>query len=484
LNVNMSRRAALKAAGVGAASLVVGAGVGQGTALASRPRRADAVAALRNALGSKVLFPGDPDYDNERAAFNTLIQQSPLAIVLAQTPQDVATAIRIGGSELGWPVAVQATGHGICVPADQALLINLREMNGVTIDTAAGTARISGGAKWKDVITAAAPLGLLPPVGSTSDVGATGYVTGGGVPIVGRTYGFAADKVRRIEMVTPDGRYRCLSPDERSELFWAVRGGGSNFGAVTSFEIDLIPASTVYGGALVFSAATSAQAFQAYVDWTATVSDQMTAVASFIRRPNAPQVLSIEIVYLGSATDGASQLAPLRALNPVSDTVAEVPNSQLDSIFRVPTTPGATVSASGLFGQLDANGVNTVLSAIGFGATLPSGVVEVRQLGGAFAGPPVAPNAIGNRDASFLLFLSNPAPQPQLVPSIEQAQQNALTQLAPVLTGGRVPTFLGTLDTSPDAVKSAYGQDNWDRLLQLKHQYDPANLFRFNHNIQ
>jgi FAD/FMN-containing dehydrogenase len=463
---------------MGAAALAVGAGVDVASA-GTRTTPDD----LRKALGGKVLFPGDPDYDAESASFNTLFQQHPNAIVLAETAEDVATAVRIDARGLGWPIAVQATGHGTCLPADGALLINMRKMNGVTVDTAAGTARISGGARWSDVLAVAAPAGLLPPVGSTSHVGATGYMSGGGVPIIGRTYGFAADRVRSIELVTPRGRSRHLTAHSEPDLFWAVRGGAGNFGAVTSFEIDLLPATTVYGGGLVFPAAAADQAFRAYVAWTATVSDQVTSVASFIRQPTS-QVLRIEVVFVGSSADGAAAIAPLRALNPVADTVTEVPIAQLDSIFNVPIRPGATLVEGGLIGQLDANGVDLVLNAVGFGATLPSGVTEIRHMGGAFGRPAATPNAIGNRNGSFLAFLTNPVPQPGMAQSIEQAQQAVLNQLAPVRTGGTIPTFLGTLDTTADEVRRAYTASDWCRLLNLKHAYDPANLFRINHNIR
>lgn len=485
----MSRRTALKAVGLGAAALTVGFGPGIGTASAAT---GSTPGDLTAALGDKVLFPGDPGYAAACASFNTIIQQTPNAIVLAETAQDVATAVSIG-SGIGWPIAVQATGHGMGVPANGALLINMSELNGVSIDAAQRTAQIEGGARWSDVINVAAPLGMLPPVGSTSNVGATGYVTGGGVSIVGRSYGYASDRVRSIELVTPDGRQRHLSPCDEPDLFWAVRGGKSNFGAVTSFEIDLLPAATVYGGGLTFPAASVEAAYQAYVAWTATVSDQMTSVASFIRYPDLPTLppslqgqlnLRIEVVYLGSAADGATAIAPLRALGPVTDTVAETPVAQLDGIFQVPTTPGATVTASGLIDSLDAAGADLVLQAIGPSATLPSGVIEVRHLGGAFARCPQTPNAIGHRNADYLVFLSNPAPAPTLIPSIEQSQQATLTQLGPLLSGGTVPTFLGTLDTTSQAVSTAYDPDAWERLLTLKHQYDPNNLFCINNNIR
>ncbi|WP_206779341.1 FAD-binding oxidoreductase, partial [Frankia sp. EI5c] len=435
---------------------------------------------------------GDPGYDAERAAFNTFIQHHPRAIVLAENARDAAVAVRIGAG-LGLPIAVQATGHGIGVPADGALLINLRKLTGVTVDQRRRTARINGGVPWRDVLTAAAPLGLLPPVGSTSHVGATGYTTGGGVPILGRTSGYAADQVRSIELVTPDGRPRSLSPDHEPDLFWAVRGGKSNFGVVTSFEIGLLPVATVYGGSLAFPAESVERAYQAYAAWTSTVSDRMTSVATFLRYPDLPQIppdrrgrlwLLIEIVYVGSETDGAAELGPLRALGPTTDTVAPVPAAQLDTVFNVPTTPGITVSATGLIRSLDAGGVASVLRAVGPGVVLPAGFVEIRHLGGGFGRRPRTPSAIGHRDAGFLVFLSNTVPDPALVEPVVQRQQALLTELGPLLTGGRVPSFLGPFETSAQAVRSAYDPADWTRLLALKRRHDPDNLFRINHNIR
>lgn len=482
--MNITRRSALRTL-AGAAAVAVGAGagagVGAGVAHASGtagPQR------LRDELGGKVLFPGDPGYDAERAAFNTIVDQHPNAIVVAQTACDVEAAVAIGAGQLGWPVALQTTGHGISVPADNALLINMREMNGVTVDTVRQTARIEGGALWSDVLAASAPSGLLPPVGSTSGVGATGYTTGGGVPINGRSYGYAADRVRGIELVTPDGRRRHLSPDRESDLFWAVRGGESNFGAVTAFEIELTPITAVYGGVLTFPAAAADHVFREYVSWTATTPDEMTTGAVFIQIPSAPQLLQIQVVYAGPAADGADVLAPLRALNPIADSVTVVPIAEVDSIYHVPSTPGPVTGASRFISRLDADGLDLLLETVGFGAGLPAGTVQFRQLGGQFARPPAAANPLGYRDAGFLLYLANLVPDPGLLPSVEQAEQAAMARLEPILTAGTVPTFLGPFDTSPQAVSTAYDPAAWSRLREIKRRHDPDNLFRINHNIR
>ncbi|CAO5245917.1 Mitomycin radical oxidase [Frankia sp. AgKG'84/4] len=484
----MSRRAALKAGGAGLAAYFVETAVGAAPAHAGAATARDLSLALRG----KVLLPGDPDYDAERVGFNTLVQHHPNAIVMVESARDVATAVGVG-ARIGWPIAVQTTGHGVSVPADGALLINMRGLTGVNIDAGARTATISGGVRWRDVVAAAAPVGLLPPVGSTSNVGAVGYVTGGGVPIMGRTYGYAADRVRSIDLVTLDGRLRRLSATREPDLFWAVRGGKSNFGAVTAFEIDLLPQAQVYAGNLTFPAASAEEAFRAYVRWTEGVSDQLTSVATFLRYPDVPQVppqlrgvfvLLIRIVYVGSARDGAAEIAALRALGPSADTVAEIPVDQVDTVFSVPTTPGATPTASGLVGGLSDDGVATILAAVGPGVTLPAGFVEIRHMAGAFGRGPSTANALGHRDAEFLVFISNTVPDTVAPEPVEQAQQRIVGQLGPVLTGGRVPTFLGPLDTSVEAVRSAYDPAGWNRLLKIKKTWDPRNLFRINHNIR
>ncbi|MFI1496041.1 FAD-binding oxidoreductase [Streptomyces platensis] len=488
-DVEMRRRTVLRSVPMGAAALALGAVTHEGVAAAAgRPSPED----LREALGHKVLFPGDKRYDEERAAFNTLVQHHPKAIVLAESSQDVETAVRIVAA-LGWPIAVQATGHGIGLPADGALLINMRKLNGVSVDPRAGTARVQGGAKWGDVVAAAAPLGLAPPAGTTSHVGATGYMSGGGVSFIGRAYGYAADRVRAVELVTPDGRRRHLSPHDEPGLFWAVRGGKSNFGAITSFDIDLLPKSHVYAGELTFPVESAAEVFTAYVAWTATVSDEMTSLVSFTRYPDTPEVppqqrgklvLGIKVVHIGARADADRELRPLRAQRPITDSVAEVPIARMDTVFQGPTEPGAIVSSSGLIRRLDARGTEALLRAVGPDAELSPGSVEIRQLGGRFAHRPATPNAIGHRDALFALFFANPAPTPDRVEPLEREQRALLARVGPLLTGGRLPNFLGTEDTTPAAVSSGYEPADWERLLRIKRSVDPRNLFRINHNIR
>jgi len=195
---------------------------------------------MKSRVRGQVLLPGEQGYDAEWAGWNQIIEHHPKMIVVATGPEDVAAAVRYAASA-DLPVAVQATGHGPSVPTDGAVLINTRRMTELEVDPVAGTARIGAGVKGGTVLREAAPHGLAPLVGSTPDIGIVGYLTSGGLPMLGRRYGFAADHVRALELATADGRLRRATAEEHPELFWAVRGGKGNFGVVTAVETDLMP---------------------------------------------------------------------------------------------------------------------------------------------------------------------------------------------------------------------------------------------------
>ncbi|MBB6555365.1 FAD-binding oxidoreductase [Nonomuraea rubra] len=184
---------------------------------------------------------GEPGYDENRLGLNRAAGESrPARVVAATGEHDVAAAVRLG-AEQGLPVGVMATGHGPAVPADGAVLVNTRRMDGVSVDPAAETAWVQAGARWEQVLERTTPHGLAPLNGSSPDVGAVGYTTGGGAGLLGRRYGFAADHVRRLRLVTADGRLREVTAESEPDLFWAVRGAKDNFGLVVDMEIDLFP---------------------------------------------------------------------------------------------------------------------------------------------------------------------------------------------------------------------------------------------------
>src|SRR4051812_10241565 len=221
---------------------------------------------LRRRVTRAVLEPRDLGYDAQVAAWNLSTAHRPRVVVAATNADDVAAAVRFALRH-GLSVAVQATGHGASFPVETGLLINTRRMTNVCVDVQRGTARIGAGAKWAKVVEATVPYGLAPLLGSTTDVGAVGYTLGGGMGPLGRRYGFSADRVRSIEVVTGDGRLRTVTADDDSGLFWGLRGGKGNLGIVTSMEIELILQPRLYGGAIFYDGADATTVLHAWREW-------------------------------------------------------------------------------------------------------------------------------------------------------------------------------------------------------------------------
>jgi hypothetical protein len=443
---------------------------------------------LKSLVQGRVLLPGEEGYDAERAGWNLAVDHHPEVIVVAAAPEDVAAAVRHAAST-GLPVAVQATGHGPSVPADGAVLISTRRMTELEVDPEAASVRIGAGVKWEKVIEEAAQHGLAPLVGSTPDVGAVGYLTGGGLPVLGRRYGFAADHVRALELVTADGQLRRATADEHPDLFWAVRGGKGNFGVVTSVETDLMPVERLYGGGLFFPGAATREVLGGWLAWTESQPEEMCSSVALFRFPDVPGVpdpvrgkfvVHVRIAYTGWPAEGERLLGPLRALEPVVDT-ADIPYTRIDEIHSDPTEPTPIRDRGTLLRELDNRAIERITALAGPGVELPPGMVEIRHLGGALGREPEPANAIGHRDAAFSLVLGM-VTLPGQDERVDGIQQTLIESLRPWDTGAALPNFLGA-DTQPHQVRAAYSDADYERLRAIKAAYDPLNLFRINHNI-
>jgi FAD/FMN-containing dehydrogenase len=357
------------------------------------------------------------------------------------------------------------------------VLIATGEFNGVRVDHERKTAWIEAGATWQQVIDASAPYGLAPLSGSFPGVGAISYTLGGGTGLMARRHGFAADHVRRIEVVTADGVRRNAEDDP--ELFWALRGGGGNFGVVTGIEVDLFDVPTLYGGSLYFDLAEHPTAPQAWLDWTRTVPDEVTSAIAMVPFPDiqpvpAPlrgkHIAQLQFAILGD--NGADLIKPLRAIGePALDTVGDLTYAESDKVFAEPVRPDSYRSRNVLLTDLDPD----ALAALPKQASGPTMcVIGIRHLGGALSREPSIPNAIGHRNASYSLT----------VLSLGKGDASELhrTLLEPftAATIGRSLNFsFGPL--TPDEVREAF--DDYDRLTELKHRYDPDRRLAANHEI-
>jgi FAD/FMN-containing dehydrogenase len=449
-----------------------------------------ATGALARRVRGAVLVPGDDGYDEERVGYDRSVDHRPAVVVAATSAEDVVSAIAFARAN-GVAVAVQATGHGACVPADGAMLIATSRMAGVEVEPASATARVQAGARWERVIHDAAALGLAPLSGSAPFVGAVGYTVGGGLGVLARRYGYAADHVRALEVVTADGRLLHVTPDDHPDLFWGLRGGKDNLGIVTAMVVDLFPVTSLHGGGLFFAAEDAARAVDAYVAWTATVPDEMTSSIALARLPDVDAVpdplrgrfvVHVRIAYCGAREAGDRLVAPLRAAaRPILDTVAEIPYTASGTIHADPSEPVAAYSETGLLRELDHGAVEALLSAVGPEVDGPD-VVELRHLGGALGRPPAIPNAIGHRDAAFTL-LSISVADPARLDGLRAANRALFDAMRPWDHGGVFLNFLAGAHSAGEPVRNAYEPRDLDRLRALKAQYDPTNVFRLNHNI-
>ncbi|REF99279.1 FAD/FMN-containing dehydrogenase [Asanoa ferruginea] len=437
-------------------------------------------------------MPGDERYAEDTATWNLAHTHRPAVVVGAACVADIQAAVRFAHAH-NLATAVVATGHGAVLPADGAVLINLRRMDTVVIDADRRRATVGPAVEMQSLVDAAAAEGLAPLTGSSPNVGVVGFTLGGGLsPVLGRAHGYAADHVRSAEIVTADGELRTIDAQTEPDLFWAIRGGKGNFGVITSLTIDLFPVTRLYGGGLFYGGGHVGPVLNAYRKLAADAPDELTVSFAFLRLPPLPFVpmplrgrfaVHVRVAYLGSATDGERLVADLRAAAPpLIDSVVEMPYSAVASIHADPVDPVPAYEVGCLLSDFPEKAADALVAAVGPGIDTPLVMIEVRQLGGALAREPRTPNAVDNRDAPFQLFAATVG-----APGMEAAFWPALSQvvdtLAPWVTGRKQVNFLTAYDTTPEAVEQAYDPATYARLARIKAAYDPGNLFRINHNI-
>lgn len=437
---------------------------------------------LATKIHGSVLCPWDDGYDIECRGFNRIAEHRPAVVVTATGAADVRHAVTFA-AEHAMTVAVQATGHGIAAPALGGMLIRTRRMNEVGIDPAERVARVQAGVQWGQVVEAAAEYGLAPLNGSSPLVGVVGYTLGGGLGSLGREYGYAADHVRAIEVVTADGVPRKATSEVHADLFWGLRGGKGNFGVVTALEFDLVPVSRLFGGGLYFTGDRTGEVVAAWCDWTHTVPPELTSSLALLRLPAVPEIpellrgklmVHVRIAFTGPASAGESILRPLRALGPVHDTVADMPYTSVAGIHHDPTDPQSYTERSTMLRDLGCAGARDLVSLAGPDSGCVDVMVELRHLGGALGRPAESPNAVGNRDATFSLSTLT-APE-------SDVDMPLVDRMTAWSTGRRYLNFLGGPATA-HLTRDAYDVPTYARLADLKARYDPANTFRVNHNI-
>jgi FAD/FMN-containing dehydrogenase len=448
------------------------------------------ISGLAADVSGPVLGPGDPGYAEEVAGFNTAVVHRPAVVVGAATAQDVSTALRYADAH-GLPVAVQATGHGANMPFESGLLISTRRLDSVSVDPATRTATLGAGARWREVIDAAAEHGLAPLSGSSSDVGAIGYTIGGGLPVMCRTFGFAADRVVGADLVSADGALHRVDADRDPDLFWGLCGGKGNLGVVTGMTVGLVPVDTVYGGGIFYADEHIPAVLHGYLDWTATLPEETSTSVAILRLPPAPTlpepirgrtVAHLRVCHVGDQEEGARLVAPMRGIAaPLLDHVQEMPYTAVDSIHSDPDHPVPFCQGGVLLGELVHETVDALLGAAGPQVHAPLIVCEVRHMGGALRRGPAAGNAVSGRAAAYCLNAVG-LMTPETGEAAPAAVAAVLDAAEPWSTGGTLLNLHGRPGDEADRAR-AWDLATYRRLAELTRRLDPAGLLRHEHAI-
>lgn len=444
---------------------------------------------LRGLCGDVVALPGEPAYDAARTPWNVSVDQRPAAVATPTTVDEVRLVVR-SAAAVGLRVAPQGTGHGALALAEQDLsavvLVRTTSLTRVTVDAERRECRAESGAVWEQVVDAAAPYGLATLHGSSPDVGVAGLSLGGGIGWYARKLGMAANAITAVELVTADGRLRRVDAEHDTELFWAVRGGGGNFGVVTAIEMRLFDVPDVYAGQLVWDIADFERVLRVWNDWAPDAPEEISTSLRAMRFPPIPevpehlrgrQVTVLDGAVLGSDEQAVRLLAPFRGLTPQIDTWQRVPASSIVRLHGDPEGPTPGVGCGTLVHRLDEDAITSYVAAVGPEADTTVLMAELRQLGGALAREPEGAGAMATMRGDYAAYFVTIAPLPQLVEPSRQATLAMLASLEGVHSGGE---YLNLSERRVDPA-AAFGAERWQRLLEVRRRVDPSGLFLGNH---
>ena len=430
-----------------------------------------------------LLRPDSAAYDSARKVWNGMIDRRPACIARCRTTTDVQEAIRFA-RENSLPIAIRGGGHnaaGLGV-VDDGVVIDLSGMRDVSVNVAKRTARAGGGATWADFDRATAEHGLATTGGAISSTGIAGLTLGGGLGWLMRSCGLTCDNLIGADVVTADGQLLHASETENADLFWALRGGGGNFGVVTSFEYKLHPVSTVLGGMLVYPLARARDVLRLYREVTESAPDELTVFAGLMYSPDGVPIVALVICYNGPAADGETAIAPFRAFGPIAGEVGPMPYAALQTMLDAGFPSGLQVHwRSEFVTSIPDDLIEAAVSAFEK-VPSPLSALMLEQFGGAVSRVPRDATAFDQRDSNYNFVIISRWTDPS------QAQANVAwargtSEAAKPFTNGHVYVNYIGAGEAPDRVRAAFGADKYDRLVSIKRKYDPMNVFRINQNI-
>ena len=451
----------------------------------------DVINDLAGRISGEVITPSSEGYDQARRVWNGLIDRKPLAIARCSGAADVAQAILFATSA-GLPLSVRGGGHNVAGSAvcDGGVVIDLSPLRDVAVNPDAMTASAGGGSLWSDVDQATQAHGLATTGGIISHTGIGGFSLGGGIGWLMRRHGLTCDNLVGAEVVTAAGDVVRADAGENADLYWALRGGGGNFGVVTRFEFQLHPVSTVLVGLVMYSPADAAQVFTAYRQFVDDCPDELTTLAAFITAPPAPfvpeeiqgkPVVAVLACHCGDLAAATNQVQPLTTFaEPVAQMIAPMPYAAVQSMFDDGAPHGMLAYwRTEYLGGLSDSAIDVLVEHAGRNPS-PLGQVHVHHLEGAVARVGESETAFCRRYAPFVVNLPagwmDPAENEQNIVWVREFSE----ALRPYGTGEAYTNFMGSDDM--DRVRAAYGP-NLERLMEIKRRWDPDNVFRGNLNI-
>jgi FAD/FMN-containing dehydrogenase len=453
---------------------------------------------LRASMRGRVLIPGDPDYDQARVIFNGMFNRRPALIARCRGVADVIDAIRFARQH-HLLTAVRAGGHSVAGNSicDNGLVIDVSQMNSVSVDCKRLIARVQGGAVWGDVDRETQAFALAMPGGIVSHTGVAGLTLNGGIGWLRNKYGLTCDSLISAEVVTANGDVLTANAEENADLFWGLRGGGGNFGIVTSFEFELHSVGPLVATVFSFYPIDAARdVLKRWREWVASAPDEAStevvtwtapAAASLPLGVHDQAVVIAAGVYAGDAQEGLQMLQPLRQFGrPLGEIAGAIPYRIVQSAFdaSLPNTGEVLAYWKSLYLSDLTDAVIDVMADRAQNRSSRSTMVFVQHLGGAVRR--VRPNdaAFPVRDAAYVMNFMGDWRDPRETPHHVAWVRDAWNRLAPLSTGAVYLNYVGQEEKDADAlVRSAFGS-NYDRLAQIKRKYDPTNLFRLNQNIK
>jgi len=447
-----------------------------------------AVEKFKSSLRSELLQSGDAGYDEARKVWNGMIDKRPALIARCAGVADVIHCVNFARAN-NLPIALRGGGHNVAGNAvcDGGLMIDLSRMKSVRVDPTQRTARAEPGLTWREFDCETQAFGLATTGGQISATGIAGLTLGGGWGYLARRYGLTCDNLLSVDVVTANGQLLTASTAENRDLFWGMRGGGGNFGVVTSFEYQLHPVGAVLAGIVAYPFQEAKEVLKLFRELTIGAPDELASGIVLISLPDGTPVVGVVVCYSGPVAEGERILKPLRTLSPpLLDQIGLIPYTAAQQLIDGFYPPGLqNYWKSSFLKEISDQAIDTMVA---YCSKRPSsmchGLIE-HQLGGAVRRADREATAFAHRDVEYSFMALGVCSDSAQADKCVRWAREFWDAMQPSSTGGVYVNYLGReADEGPERIKAAYGPEKYARLVALKNKYDPSNLFRFNQNIK